>query len=232
MTNYQNLIAGQFPMQKDTVTIGGNQDLKAGCVLGFKSVSDGAKGKYYFALSSITAAAGTVSATVGEQTYSIDTTEDGANHTIDDILDSLAAEVNADSTCPFEATADKTNDRFYLEAKTVGTWAASVTLSMDKTGLTLTIGSKTQATAPADYSTGEFFAADHTNDDGTQVARAVLLEDIVVANGSLGKAVVAYTGCFNKNKLTFGGSDTLADQYTNMLDACIFAVDVVEGENT
>lgn len=229
MTEYQNLIAGPFPLQKDTVTIGGNQNLKAGCVLGFKSVTDGAKGKYRFALSSITAAAGTVSVTIGEDTFSIDTTESGSNHTIDEILDSLAAAVNASSTVAFEATADKSNDYFILEAKAVGTWAGDVTISMAKTGdLVLTIGSKTQVTAPADASTGEFFAADHTAVDGTQTARAVLLEDIVVANGSLGKAVVAYTGCFNKSKLTFGGSDTLEDQYTNMLDHCIFAVDVVE----
>ena len=229
MTEYENLIAGPFPLQKDTVTIGGNQDLKAGCVLGFKSVSAGAKGKYRFALSSITAAAGTVSVTIDTETFSIDTTAEGANHTIDEILDSLAAAVNASSTVAFEATADKSNDYFILEAKAVGTWAGDVTISMTKTGdLVLTIGSKTQVTAPADASTGEFYAADHSADDGTQVARAVLLEDIVVANGSLGKAVVAYTGCFNKSKLTFGGSDTIADQYINMLDHSIFAVDVVE----
>ena len=229
MTEYQNLIAGPFPIQKDTVTIGGNQNLKAGCVLGFKSVTDGAKGKYRFALSSITAAAGTVSVTIDEDTFSIDTTAEGSNHTIDEILDSLAAAVNASSTVSFEATADKSNDYFILEAKAVGTWAGDVTISMAKTGdLVLTIGSKTQVTAPADDSTGEFYAADHTAVDGTQTARAVLLEDIVVADGSLGKAVVAYTGCFNKSKLTFGGSDTLEDQYTNMLDHCIFAVDVVE----
>lgn len=229
MTEYQNLIAGPFPLQKDTVTIGGNQNLKAGCVLGFKSVTDGAKGKYRFALSSITAAAGTVSVTIGEDTFSIDTTESGSNHTIDEILDSLAAAVNASSTVAFEATADKSNDYFILEAKTVGTWAGDVTISMAKTGdIALTIGDKTQVTAPADASTGEFYAADHTAVDGTQTARAVLLEDVVVANGSLGKAVVTYTGCFNKSKLTFGGSDTLEDQYTNMLDHCIFAVDVVE----
>lgn len=229
MTEYENLIAGPFPLQKDTVTIGGNQNLKAGCVLGFKSVSAGAKGKYRFALSSITAAAGTVSVTIDNETFSIDTTAEGANHTIDEILDSLAAAVNASSTVAFEATADKINDYFILEAKAVGTWAGDVTISMAKTGdLVLTIGSKTQVTAPADASTGEFYAADHSADDGTQVARAVLLEDIVVANGSLGKAVVAYTGCFNKSKLTFGGSDTIADQYINMLDHSIFAVDVVE----
>lgn len=229
MTEYENLIAGPFPLQKDTVTIGGNQNLKAGCVLGFKSVSAGAKGKYRFALSSITAAAGTVSVTIGENTFSIDTTAEGDNHTIDEILDSLAAAVNASSLVAFEATADKSNDYFILEAKTVGTWAGDVTITMAKTGdLALTIGDKTQVTAPADASTGEFFAADHTAVDGTQVARAVLLEDITVANGSLGKAVVAYTGCFNKSKLTFGGSDTIADQYTNMLDHSIFAVDVVE----
>lgn len=229
MTEYENLIAGPFPLQKDTVTIGGNQTLNAGCVLGFKSVSAGTKGKYRFALSSITAAAGTVSVTIGENTFSIDTTAEGDNHTIDEILDSLAAAVNASSLVAFEATADKSNDYFILEAKSVGTWAGDVTITMAKTGdLALTIGDKTQVTAPADASTGEFFAADHTAVDGTQVARAVLLEDITVANGSLGKAVVAYTGCFNKSKLTFGGSDTIADQYTNMLDHSIFAVDVVE----
>ena len=229
MTEYPNLIAGKFPIQKATVTIGCNQDLKAGCVLGYKSVSAGAKGKYRFALSSITAAAGTVSVTIGEDTFSIDTTAEGNNHTIDEILDSLAAAVNASSLVAFEATANKTNDYFILEAKTVGTWAGDVTISMAKTGdLVLTIGDKTQVTARADASTGEFFAADHTKNDGTQIARAVLLEDIAVANGSLGKALIAYTGCFNQSKLTFGGSDTIADQFTNMIDHSIFAVDVVE----
>lgn len=229
MAEYQNLIAGPFPLQKDTVTIGGNQNLKAGCVLGFKSVSAGAKGKYSFALTSFTAGAGTVSVTIDTDTFSIDTTAEGDNHTVDEILTSLAAAVNASTTVAFVATADTSADKFILEAKAVGTWAGSVTISMAKTGdVVVTIGSKTQVTAPADASTGEFFAADHTAVDGTQTGRAVLLEDIVVADGLLGKAVVAYTGCFNKSKLTFGGSDTIADQYTNMLDHSIFAVDVVE----
>lgn len=229
MTKYQNLIAGPFPMQKDTVTIGGNQTLKAGCVLGFKSPSDGAKGKYSFALTSFTAGAGAVSCSIGDDDFSVNTTADGDNDTVDEILTSLAAEINAVTTCEFKATADTSADKLVLEAKTVGAWAGDVTITMSKSGdVVVTIGDKTQVTAPADASTGEFFAADHTEDDGTQVARAVLLEDITVANGTTGKAVVAYTGCFNKSKLTFGGSDTVADQYVNMIDHCIFAVDVVE----
>lgn len=229
MTEYENLIAGPFPLQKDTVTIGGNQNLKAGCVLGFKSVSAGAKGKYSFALSSFTAGAGTVSVTIGEETFSVDTTTAGDNHTIDEILTSLAEAVNASTLVAFEATADTSADKLVLEAKAVGAWAGDVTISMAKSGdVVVTIGDKTQVTAPADASSGEFYAADHTKNDGTQIARAVLLEDIVVANGATGKAVVAYTGCFNKSKLTFGGSDTIENQYTNMLDHSIFAVDVAE----
>lgn len=228
MSQYQNLIAGEFPMQKATVTIGGNQNLKAGCVLGFKSANEGAKGKFSFALSSITAAAGTVSVTIGDETYTINTTADGDNNTIDEILTSLAAAVNADSTCAFAATADTSADKLVLEAKAVGVFANSVTISMAKTGVTLTIGEKQTVTSGVDYSSGEFYAADHTKDDGTQTAAAVLLEDITVANGSTGKAVVAYTGCFNKSKLTFGGSDTLDDQFSNMLDHSIFPVEIVE----
>ena len=183
MTEYENLIAGPFPLQKDTVTIGGNQNLKVGCVLGFKSVSAGAKGKYSFALSSFTAGAGTVSVTIGEEAFSVDTTTAGDNHTIDEILTSLAEAVNASTLVAFEATADTSADKLVLEAKAVGAWAGDVTISMAKSGdVVVTIGDKTQVTAPADASSGEFYAADHTKNDGTQIARAVLLEDIVVAN--------------------------------------------------
>lgn len=227
--NYENIIAGDFPIHKGTVKIGGNQDLKLGCVLGYKSVTDGAKGKYSFLLSSITAGAGTVSVVIDGTSFTVDTTADGDNNTIDEILTSLAAAVNASTLVGFTATADTEHDKLVLEAKTVGAWAGSAVITMAKTGtIVLTIGEKTQVTAPADASTGEFFAADHTAVDGTQTARAVLLEDCKVASGSIGHAVVAFTGCFNKSKLSFGGSDTLEDQYTNMLDGCIFAVDVIE----
>lgn len=222
---YDNIIAGDFPMVKDKVVLGGNQNLKMGCVLGRKSVSAGAKGKYYFALTSFTGAdSSTLSVTIGEKTYSIDC--DSAS-TVDGMLEALAAEVNADSTCEFTATADKTNDRFYLEAKNVGTWAASVTITMSKTTMTLTIGSKTQATAAADASNGEYYAVNSSLSDGTQIPRAVLLEDVTVAEGSTAIASAAFTGVFNKDKLSFGSTDTWATHFNDMRDRCMFVKDVV-----
>lgn len=224
--NYENLIVGDFPLQKETVTIGGNQELKAGCVLGRKTITAGAKGKFSFALTSLTADDGTVSATIDGETYSVDTTSES---TIDSILTALAAGINADSTCAFAASADTSADKLVLEAKAVGAFANSITISMAKTGdIVLTIGSKTTVTSGADASSGEFYAVNSGLSDGTQFPRAVLLEDVTVANGSTGKALVAFTGVFNKSKLTFGSTDTWATHADGMRDRCMFAVDVVE----
>lgn len=225
---YDNIIAGDFPMVKDSVVLGGNQNLKMGCVLGRKSVSAGVKGEYYFGLSSLTPATGTVSVAIGDKTFSVDTDSES---TIDGILEALACEVNADSTCEFAAEADKSNDRFYLEAKNVGAWAGDVEISMSKTGVTLTIGDKTQSTAPADASNGEYYAVNSGLIDGTQIPRAVLLEDVNVANGSTAVASVAFTGVFNKEKLSFGSTDTWATHFNDMRDRCMFVKDVVPSIN-
>lgn len=224
MTSYDNLVVGQFPVVKARTTIGGNQTLKKGCVLGKKNVSAGAKEEAYFALSSLTAAEGTLSVTIGEQTYSIATDSES---TIDGMLTALAAEVNADTTCEFGATGDTTNDRFYVKAKAVGAAQHSVSISMDKTGITLTIGSKTGVTTGTDPSNGEYYAVVAASDDGTQYPRAVLLEDVTVANGSTAEAAVAFTGEFNKEKLSFGSTDTWATHETAMRDRCMFVRDIV-----
>lgn len=223
--NYDNFIVGLFPVVKALATIGGNQTLKKGCVLGKKNVSAGAKEKVYFGLSSLTPNTGTVAVTIGEKAFSVDTDTES---TIDGILDALAAAVNADTTCEFAATADKTNDRLYLEAKAVGAAQHSVTITMSKTGtVTITIGSKTSVTTGTDPSNGEYYAVVAAADDGTQYPRAVLLEDVTVANGDTAKASVAFTGEFNKAKLSFGSTDTWATHEVGMRDRGMFIRDVV-----
>ena len=224
--NYDNLIVGEFPVQKDTVTIGGDQALKAGCVLGRKTISAGAKGSYYFALSALTASAGVVTLTVDGTAFAVDTT---TASTVDTIIADLVAAVNADTTCAFKAEADTTNHRIYLTAKAVGAFAGDIAITLTKSSaLVLTIGSKTQATAAADASNGEFYAVNSSLSDGTEVPRAVLLEDVTVESGETGKALVAYTGAFNKSKLTFGSTDTWATHSNAMRDRSMFAVEVVE----
>lgn len=223
---YDNLIIGDFPVKKSHVTLGGNQNLKMGCVLGEKSVTAGAKGKYYFALSSITADDGTVAVTIDGTSFSVDTTSES---TIDGILTALAAAVNADETCAFAATADTANDRLYLEANSVGTWAGDITITMAKTGdIAITIGEKTQATEPVDASNGEYYAVNSGLSDGTQYPRAVLLEDANVPNGETLTVLVALTGEFNKRKLTFGSTDTWATHKSAMRDRCMFVEDAIE----
>lgn len=222
---YDNLIAGDFTMVKSTVDIGGDQDLKMGCVLARKTVSAGAKGKYSFALTSFTAAVGTLSVTIDGTSFSVDST---AESTLDALLTSLATAVNADSTCAFAATADTENDKFVLEANTVGAWAGESEIAMDKTGITVTIGDKTTEVEAADKSNGEYYAVDSSKNDGTQIPRAVLIEDVAVESGDVGKAVVAFTGEFNKSKLSFGGSDTWATHFDAMRDRCMFVKEIVE----
>lgn len=222
---YDNLIAGDFPMVKSTVTIGGNQNLKMGCVLGRKSVSVGAKGKYSFALTSFTAAAGTLSATIDGVTYTVDA---DTSSTVDGLLTALAAAINVDTTCAFVATADTDADKLVLEAKNVGAYAGDIVMSMASAGITVTIGDKTTVTAAADVSNGEYYAVDSSKNDGTQIPRAVLIEDVTVPNGSTGKAVVAFSGEFNISKLSFGSTDTWATHFDAMRDRCMFVKEIVE----
>ena len=47
---FDNDIAGEFPIQRETVKIGKNQNLKRGTILVEHIEDDGAKAKYSFAL--------------------------------------------------------------------------------------------------------------------------------------------------------------------------------------
>lgn len=221
--NYDNLIAGPFPIVRQTVKIGASQTLLTGTVLGKKTVTAGAKAKFSFALSALTAGAGSVTATIEGKTYEVETS---TSSSIDNILGDLAAAINADTGCKFRATANTADDELVLEANTVGVWANSVDISMDKVDVTITIGSKTTETAGVDASSGEYYAVDSSKSDGTQEPIAVLLEDVTTSSAT-GLAVVALTGEFNVNKLIFGGSDDWADHETAMRKNGMFIRDAV-----
>ena len=121
MTKYQNLFAGDFPQSREAVTIGSAQTLKAGCILGKKTATAGAKGKFSFALSAITAAEGSVTLYVGESGYTVVTT---AESTIANILADLVSAVNDDSSCGFAATADAASST--IEQRQRDGWANSI----------------------------------------------------------------------------------------------------------
>lgn len=221
---YQNLIGGDFPQARGSVTIGVSQTLKAGSVLGKKTVTAGAKGVFSFLLSSLTAAEGSVTLSIDALTYTVSTTTES---TLSTILTALAAAVNADSESPFVATADTANSKLVLTANTVGTWANDSVLSLASSGITLTIGSKVTVTSGVDFSDGSHFLVDSSKSDGTQTAVCVLLEDVTTGADATAQGVVARTGEFVSDSLIFGGTDTVATHIDAMRARCLFPVSSV-----
>lgn len=142
--------------------------------------------------------------------------------TVDSILAALAAQANADTACPFEVTANTTADKLELEANTVGTWPNDYSVAMSKSDVTLTIGVKTVVTAGVDFAKGEFFIVDSTKTDGTENPVAMLLENVETGAEETKFAIVTYTGDVSAEKLSFGGTDTIATHIDAMRDHCLF----------
>lgn len=62
---------------------------------------------------------------------------------------------------------------------------------------------------------GKFTKVDSTSTDGSQTANAVLADDTDISAGDV-IATVLIKGCFNREKLIFGGTDT-ADKHEDAL---------------
>ena len=105
---FDNDIAGEFPIQRETVKIGKNQNLKRGTILVEHIESDGAKAKYSFALSAYTAAADkTVTLAIGSASYVANVGSSDA--TIAAVLGKIVTAAEADTK--FTVTADTTNSK-------------------------------------------------------------------------------------------------------------------------
>lgn len=184
---FDNDIAGEFPIQRETVKIGSNQNLKRGTILEERSGSDGAKAKYSFALSAYTAAADkTVTLAIGSSSY--EASVGTSDTTIAAVLAKVAAAAAEDTK--FNVIADTTNSKLVIESKTVGTDSTTITL---ETTATLTIGSKSTDVAGADAVEGGFFAIS----DNSHEPVGYLLADIKTEVGEPGYAQIARTGCFS-----------------------------------
>ena len=183
---FDNDIAGEFPIQRETVKIGKNQNLKRGTILVEHIESDGAKAKYSFALSAYTAAADkTVTLTVGSANYVANV--GSSDTTIAAVLAKVVAAAAADTK--FTVSADDTNGKLVLEAKEVGEDSTTITL---ETTATLTIGAKSEDVEGADAVEGGFFPIA----DNSEEPVGYLLNDVKTAADAAGSAEMARTGCF------------------------------------
>lgn len=68
--------------------------------------------------------------------------------------------------------------------------------------------------------------ADSTSDDGSQVAKFVVAEDVDTTNADA-KAVCYKSGLFNRDALIFGGTDDAADHEAALRDVGIFLKDQI-----
>ena len=214
---FDNDIAGEFPIQRETVKIGSNQNLKRGTILEERSGSDGAKAKYSFALSAYTAAADkTVTLTVGTEDYVANI--GSSDTTIAAVLGKIVTAAAADTK--FNVTADTTNSKLVIEAKTVGTDSTTITL---ETTATLTIGAKSTDVAGADAVEGGFFAIS----DNSHEPVGYLLADIKTEVGEPGYAQIARTGCFSDSAAIIDESLNAKTIKDKLAARCLFFKDVV-----
>ena len=122
MTEYENLIAGPFPLQKDTVTIGGNQNLKAWLCAWLQERFRWCKRQYVLLCPHYGCCRHRVRDHRRTETFVSTRPPKVTTIPSTKSLTSLPLPVNASSLVAFEATADKSNALFF-EAKAVGTWA-------------------------------------------------------------------------------------------------------------
>ena len=182
---FDNDIAGEFPIQRETVKIGKNQNLKRGTILVEHIEDDGAKAKYSFALSAYTAAADkTVTLTIGSASYVANV--GSSDTTIAAVLGKIVTAAAADTK--FTVTADTTNSKLVLEAKAVGEDSTTITL---ETTATLTIGAKSEDVEGKDAVEGGFFPIASASEEPV----GYLLKDIKTAADEAGYAEMARTGC-------------------------------------
>lgn len=186
---FDNDIAGEFPIQRETVKIGKNLNLKRGTILVEHAESDGAKAKYSFALSAYTAAADkTVTLKIGAAEYVANI--GASDTTVAAVLGKIATAAAADTK--FDVTADTANGKLVIEAKKVGADSTAITL---ETTATLTIGAKSEDVAGADAVEGGFFPIAYDSEEPV----GYLLKDIETAADEAGYADMARTGCFAKD---------------------------------
>ena len=73
---------------------------------------------------------------------------------------------------------------------------------------------------------GEFIGRDSNANDGSQVCRAVLLEDCDATLGAL-EAPALFCGAVDEAALTFAVGDTLAGSFAELCDAGIYPVEAL-----
>lgn len=215
---FDNDIAGEFPIQRETVKIGSNQNLKRGAILVEQAESAGAKAKYSFALSAYTAAADkTVTLTIGTEDYVANV--GSSDTTIAAVLGKIVTAAAADTK--FNVTADTTNSKLVIEAKAVGADSTTITL---ETTATLTIGAKSEDVEGADAVEGGFFAIS----DNSQEPIGYLLKDIKTEVGVPGYADIARTGCFVGDKAIIDETLNAKTVKDKLAARCLFFKGAVE----
>lgn len=204
-TKYDNILAGTFPIVKESVTIGKSQTLEAGALLGKKTAAASAVARKTSVTFSGTSASGSAAATldVDGKDYPFATT---SGDTAAAVASGIAALVNADADAVVSAAA--ANGKLTLTFKAAGYAANAVQVSVAVTDSAITAGAVSDDVVGLDANDGEYVLCDSSVSDGSQKPAAILLEPVTTGTDETAGAVVGLTGEYNENKMTFGGSDT------------------------
>ena len=217
-TEYSKLVAGEFPIAREAVTIAGSDELKAGTVL----ASHGVCASETKAMKSVTftgtpVASKTITVTVDGHDVSYTT----GSTTLATEVAGIKAAINADNTVKNIVVADNDSGKLTLESKTAGKSGNAIAISITVgDGAGVAAGDVTVEVVGEDVGDERFEIVDSgSGTDALQEPIAVLLED-----GAPGETkLAAFTGEFNQAELIFKSGQSINNFKGKLRKVGIFA---------
>ena len=201
-TEYSKLVAGEFPIAREAVTIAGSDELKAGTVLASHGVCASAtKAMKSVTFTGTPVASKTITVTVDGHDVSYTT----GSTTLATEVAGIKAAINADNTVKNIVVADNDSGKLTLESKTAGKSGNAIAIS---------------EVVGEDVGDERFEIVDSgSGTDALQEPIAVLLED-----GAPGETkLAAFTGEFNQAELIFKSGQSINNFKGKLRKVGIFA---------
>ena len=197
-TEYDKLIAGDYPIVREAVTIAGDAELKAGTVLASHGVAVSAvKAKKSITFTGTPVASKEVSIKIADKTVTYTTT----STTLATEVAGIKAAINADTTgAGAIVTADNSSGKLTLEVKTAGSAGNALEVEFTAGESGMTAGDLTVEVVGEDVGDERFEIVDSGSGTAAlQEPAAVLLEDAIPGETKL----AAFCGEFNQAELIF-----------------------------
>ena len=217
-TEYEKLIAGDYPIVREAVAIAGDGELKAGTVLASHGVAASAtKAKKSVTFTGTPVASKTIKVAVdgNEVTYTTSST------TLATEVAGIKAAINADNTLKNIVTADNSSGKLTIEWKTAGKAGNSMEIVVTVgDGAGVEAGDVTVEVVGEDVGDERFEIVDSGSGTAAlQEPAAVLLEDAAPGETKL----AAFCGEFNQAELIFKEGQSINNFKVKLRKIGIFA---------